>query len=471
MDGATLGAASWLRPLLLALGALAVAASGVGITERLLFAQPSDLKYGLTVLGPLALVAVASATEPLRVVVPLLVLAAPFAGYTATLVGVGVSALVPLLVAGAAVAVVTGTVGSGLSQIGWGTLWAALLLVVPLVGGSSHAHYALLILAMIVTAWLVSRAGALPGGLPLVLTAIVGTAVLQAILALWEFRTGRQLNLYGTAGRAVFGSGYFFGFGGKPRPTGSFYDPISLGNVLALACPLALALGVASRSAAARLLAAAAGVVTTLALALSFSRMSWIGAAVGLLLTLALLPGSRRTAALAGVVGTAVVVAALALSVSQGALSDRFDSIFHPTSRTVKTAAGDRQRVQLWRAAIATAEVNPILGTGLGNLLPQLERRVGGTGPSSHAQSTYLQLLAEAGVAGALALLFVLAGIGRDLASSLRRDRILGAGLAGSVACLLVTWVTDYTVRYLAVAACVAALLGAVASQGARKVA
>ncbi len=137
----------------------------------------------------------------------------------------------------------------------------------------------------------------------------------------------------------------------------------------------------------------------------------------------------------------------------------------------MRTAQGDRQRVELWRAGFATVEAHPITGVGLGKLFPHLAHRVRRPGPQSHAQSTYLQVLAEAGVAGGLALLLVFAGLGRDLARGLRRERALYAGLAGALATVLITWLTDYTVRYAVVATTLAVLFGAIASRGGRRVA
>jgi len=74
---------------------------------------------------------------------------------------------------------------------------------------------------------------------------------------------------------------YFFAYGAQNRPTGSLYDPISLGNVLALICPLALVLSASARTAAARFLALAALLLIGVALTLSLSRMSWIAAVAG----------------------------------------------------------------------------------------------------------------------------------------------------------------------------------------------
>jgi hypothetical protein len=69
-----------------------------------------------------------------------------------------------------------------------------------------------------------------------------------------------------------------------------------------------------------------------------------------------------------------------------------------------------------------------------------------------------------------LALLLVIAGVIRDLWQGIRdhRDgglRLLVAGMAGSLASILVVWATDYNVRYTQVGAIIAVVFGAAAAQ------
>ena len=455
---------------LLALGALA----GVtGASAHVLFSQPTNLKYAATIAVPLLVLAALWADEPLLIIVPVLVVAAPFGGYVATFGGLRISPVTFLLLAGTCAAVLSGGRPRSLSTAGMIAAPALLLFALPLFDGNRVGAMATLLGAMALTAWLVARAAALEGGLRVVLAALVASAVVQAAIAIWEFRTGHQLNLYGAAGNQVFGTDYFFGFDGKSRPTGSFYDPISLGNVLALACPLAMSLVIAARSQIGRVATAGGGVLIALALALSLSRMSWIAAALGLCVTLVLLPRAVRRRVIPPAVAVVTAVVLVALSLSGGALVDRFSSILNPTSPTVKTAQGDRERIALWHAAGDVAAQHPVAGVGFGRLLPRLEARVAEAGPGSHAQSTYLQLIGEAGAFGGLALLLVLAGLGTDLVAGLRREgwheqRLLAAGMSGALVALLISWGTDYTIRYVPVAMTIAVLFGAIASQGRR---
>lgn len=454
-----------IRAQLLAVGFCGAIAGASGVTQSILFAQPSTLKYALTVAAPVVLILASTAAHPLLAVMPCVIIALPFAGFGATFNGVHVSILIPLLFAAGVIAVSSGTKPTGLSRTSALVAVALLLLAVPLADSNDARRYLVLLGVLIVVAWLVARTCTLAGGTTVVLVSFVGSAVVQAVLAIWEFRTGRQLNLYSGSGTSVFGPDYFFGFDKVDRPTGSFYDPISLGNVLAVAFPIGLVLSSTLRSARWRVLALGATLVIGVGLVLSLSRMSWIAAVVGVTVALLLLPGGRRGPALvraAGLVAAAVVVAG---GYAHGSIGQRFDSIFHPTSTTVKTAAGDRQRIQLWRAAFATFEQHPIVGVGMGGLLPELMRKVGGLGPSSNAQSTYLQILGETGVAGGAGLLLVLSGLGRDLLVGLRRSRAPAAALAGAGVALLAVWLTDYSIKYAPVAACFAVIFGAVASR------
>jgi O-antigen ligase len=460
-----------LRWLLVATATAALLAGGSGVAQKALFSQPSNLKYGLTVAAPLFLVAVFTADEPLLVVVPAIVVAGPFGGLSATFAGTSVSVLVPLIALAVALAIATGPRPQRLSSTGWVVVPALVLLTVPFWEGSAHSRYLVLFGAMIVVGWLAARAASLPGGLRVVAWSLVASATIQGVIAIWEFRTGHLLNLYSTAGNNVFGSSYFFSYGTANRPTGSLYDPISLGNILALAIPVAMVLAATARTTTARLIALSAALVIGIGLTLSLSRMSWIGAAAGVVVTILFLPSPHRWRAALAALALAAAAVFLAVGFAHGSLGERFSSIFHPTSRTVRTAQGDQQRVELWRAGLTTAEAHPIHGVGLGNLLPLLAHRVGGLGPQSHAQSTYIQILGEAGIAGGLALLLLLSGLGRDLLRGLRRERSLYAGLAGAFAAMLITWLTDYTLRYAVVATTFAVLFGAIASRAARPVA
>ena len=97
--------------LRVALGVSAAAAALVGATglsQGIAFASPSTLKYALTVGGPLLVLAAVVSQDPVRPLAVAAILAAPFAGFTATFGSLSMSPLVPLLVLGTGAALVSG---------------------------------------------------------------------------------------------------------------------------------------------------------------------------------------------------------------------------------------------------------------------------------------------------------------------------------------------------------------------------
>jgi O-antigen ligase len=485
----------WGAILLLAALALAGAA---GLTSQALFTQPTTLKYAVTVAGPLFLLLAALHPRPLEPVVAGTVIIAPFAAYPFTLKGIGVPAILPFALVGVVLAVATGPHGGARSSapqgagsaLGQAAPFIAALLLLPVLAGTQvsatgdHISSPLVVVGtLLAMSWLVARAAATAEGTRLVIAAVVASAVLQAALAIWEFQTGRTLNLF-TSSQTSFASGYFFSYGASNRPAGSYADPISLGNVLAIALPLTTVAALAYRRSpnsqnGARqaqlgpgtgwtlpVLVMAAGMFIGLGLVLTFSRMSWIAALAGLALAVLLRPKGARARLAGGLLllgGLAIVIAVAAAGPT---LRTRYDSIFHPTAANVSTANGDRTRQQLWKAALDVAVQHPVAGVGFDKLAPELAMHVADVSILSHAHSTYLQVAAEGGLVlgiGALSL-FALA-LGRDLRTGLRTSP-LAAGLAGSILALAICWTTDYTIRYEAVAASVAPLIGLIAAGG-----
>lgn len=448
-----------LRVAIAATATVAAAVGCLGLSARMLFTEPSPLKYLLTVAVPTAAVAVAASADPLRVLLGAVILVAPFA-FVSTFAGVAITPLLPLLlVAGLLVVFERRRVGraNGLQTV---LPFVLALLAFAIAEASSPGHYLILIATAVLTGTVAARVVARPGGAAIVATFLVASATVQAVLAIWEFRSGHQLDLYRASATSSFGSDYFFNFGTAYRPAAALPDPISLGHVLAISLPLAGALAVSCQTLARRLAFICAGGLIALALALTFSRMSWIGASLGILVTLWALPARRRTMALAGTAAVVAIVAAVALAYGGASLRTRFASVANPTARTVATAEGDRERLALWQAALTVAGGHPVFGVGFGEIRPALAAHASGVKPGTTAHSTYLQVLAETGVVGALALVLLLVGTARDLVRGFLRQRLLAAGLVGSFAALLACWTTDYTVRYPQVAALVAVLFG-----------
>jgi len=452
----------------LASAALAVAAvmGAAGVTQSAVFSQPGGLKYALTIAGPLIGLFVVSGVEPLVVSTCLLVAAGPFAGFTTTLAGFPVPLLLPVLALAVVATIVQTPIDHSTSAVGRMAVPIVALLVMPIAESTDRFRYGTLVAVMVLTAWVVARATTTRTGRQAIGATIVASAALQGGLAFWEFRTGHRLDLYGGAGEATFGRDYFFNFDDINRATGSFYDPISLGNALALAVPLAVALAVGARSAHLRWALVATGAIGAVGLALTYSRMSWLGAIVGAAVAIALLPRGRRLAPAVACAVVAVVGGTILIGIGGDSLDARFSSIADPTSAQSSSSEGDRVRTRLWGATTEVIADNPVAGVGFGNLREELSKRVVEAGSSGHAHSTYLQLVAEGGLFGLAVLVLLFGALVGSIRLARARDPVLGAGLAGCVAALAITWTTDFTVRYTPVASAVAVIVGLVAGLG-----
>jgi len=440
-----------------------------GVTVAGLFHQYSALKWSMTVAAPVLVVVLLTVRRPSLWAVGLVVLSVPLAPYVMTVGTQPVSILVATTGLATVVVLVEGGLRrgpGGRSALARTVPWILALLVLPTVLGGSLGHELLYLALIVDIGWMCTRVADLyPDGRLLLVLVFLGGAAGQAALALVQHSTGKQYSLYGGAGTATFSSAhYFFNYGSAARTTGTFFDPISLGNVLALALPLALVVVVRTDvRPARRWFAGCTGALLLGGLTVSLSRASWIGAVAGIVVVCLLSRGSQRRRAVT--VATTLLVAALfvASTLYGPALTTRFDSILHPTASTVRTAAGDRARQTAWNFAITTFEQAPLTGVGIGNLAGRYEAHVVGSDSSTHASDVYLQYLAEAGLLGGAALVLLAGGVAVDLYRTRRTD-LLAPGLTGAYATVAVTWVTDYTVRYYAVAGCFALLLGLTAS-------
>jgi O-antigen ligase len=457
-----------LRRTVVVLAGLGALLGAMGITEAHLFHQASTLKYALTVAGPLFVGVLAMSARPIVLVTGLLVVAAPFAGFNMTFRGIHMPLLAPIVVIGAVIATFSEAPPAARSALATAGLFLLAMFVLPIIESPIRTDVLAVMASLFFAAYFASRACSTPKGFLTVVWAFVGSAVIQAGLAIWENKTGNRLNLYGSAGAQTFGanSGYFFGYlGATIRPPGAFYDPISLGNVLAIVVPLSAGLAVhyaRLRRWLQSVVALAALVVIMVGLEITLSRLSWVGAAVALVVAGLLLPRPQRRIVLPAL-GLAVVVAVL-LGVFAGnsATIQRLSSITHPLSET-GTGQGDVIRLEIWQRAASVAVQHPVAGIGFGRLQNVLAGQFVFAGTQSHAHSTYLQLAAEGGAIAVVGLLAVLLALRRDLARAWRDDRLWGAVLAGSCIAMLICWLTDVTIRYSGVAACMGVLFGMVA--------
>ena len=452
-----------LRVAVLALGLAAVCAAGTGAAQLSLFNRPSDLKYLITIALPLLAVSIIAAREPVVVSAFVLLVLAPFGGFNSTVGGVELPLIAPLCVAGVVVALLAPSVRLRTPTNLVPIALALVLLAIPLLTGSGPLHYAGLIATLAAAGFVVARACSRPGGLHVVLAGLVAAAFVQATIALWQLHTGQALNLYGTAGTPVLGRDYFYQFEDVFRPSGSLYDPISLGNLLAIALPVAVALSLRARSVSMRLLWAGAGVWIMLALVLTLSRMSWIAGFVGVIAVVFLQERGRITAVL-GIACAIAVVLSIAVAVDGESFAKRLESVVAPTSRSTANHVEDRTRQSIWHATGDVIARHPIAGVGFGELHGELAASYPDSRPGVHAHSTYLQVLGEGGILAGIAFVMVLLAAILTVARAVRRRVPHAVALAGSLIATLLCWTTDYTIRYLAVAATFAVVFGAISS-------
>jgi O-antigen ligase len=480
------GLMDWSRGALLLRGAIAAAAatfaliSATGAVQVHVFHQESTLKYAMTIVGPVLIMWAALSRYPLRPITGALIVAAPFESANAGVAGVRVSVIVPLLLAGALLAPIADTHGLPAAMRRAGLL-AFPLLLLPLLLGTAVSSYISSLLLLLTVAWVVSVTAREPGGMTVVLAAVAVSASLQSVIALWEAHTGHVLNLYGSAGTQQFSPDYFYTYGTTRRPTGTFSDPISLGNFLALSLPLTIMLAAKVRNRGWRYVVAVAAMVIAAALVLSLSREAWIGGFVGAVIAVLLVNRRERMRMIKGTLIGAIIVCAVTVAAAGPAVIGRLSSISHPTALQGQTTAqqgvaqGDKNRLEYWHVAVVDAfGGHPLSGVGIGKLGPYLRDRVSTAGPGIragtaiflHAHSTYFQVLAEAGLLGLILLALFLWGLVRDAWTSVRADPVLGPGLAGAAVALVIVWVTDWVVHNPPVAASVGVVLGAIAAGG-----
>ena len=210
------------------------------------------------------------------------------------------------------------------------------------------------------------------------------------------------------------------------RPAVFYMDPNFLAAHLVLASLAALWLVGSARR---WWLPVATAVASLGAVAITFSRSAWVSAAAGLAVLAAI--GNRRVRlAAAGVVVTAALGGVALLG--PAAISDRALSVFETQSDR-----SNMTRMQMARSTLAMIADRPVFGTGLKAFdvaFPDYQLP-GGNPAVTHPHQVPLAVVAETGVAGALALaLLLVTGLAAMRSAGRDPEGLGGAVTAGIIA-------------------------------------
>jgi len=217
-----------------------------------------------------------------------------------------------------------------------------------------------------------------------------------------------------------------------PRIAGALEGPNQLAGYLGIALPVLVARALTHRD---RVLAGVIALATITDL-LTLSRAGIAGVAVGVAVVLIVLRPPRSVVRRFALLVVAVVVLGGAWALRAGVPPGYFS-----LDQQTQTLDHLANRAQLWHAAIALWRTSPIVGVGAGNYELDLAQ-VGLVGVRTHANSIYLQALAETGIVGLLATIGLFATTIWTLArSAVRRPLIVGA--LGATVALAVHQVGD----------------------------
>jgi len=226
-----------------------------------------------------------------------------------------------------------------------------------------------------------------------------------------------------------------FAIGGFMRAYGNFGQPNPFAGYLGTILPLALAMSLVPHPGRFRAVAVLALGMTAVGILLSFSRGAWLGMAISVgVMLVAWSERARRLVPPLVVVLLVVIVLAM-FNALPPVLANRITSVTDNFGvfdvRTVTLSSENFavvERMAHWQAGWAIFLDHPILGVGPGNYpavypnyyIPPWEA------PLGHAHNYYLNMAAEAGVLGLVALLVVLTVAIRGLVRRLRAASVDG---------------------------------------------
>ncbi|MBE2318743.1 O-antigen ligase family protein [Solirubrobacter sp. CPCC 204708] len=247
------------------------------------------------------------------------------------------------------------------------------------------------------------------------------------------------------------------------RAQGSFSQPNTLGFFLLMTLPIAMVLATRG-SVWLRAVMAVAAALSVVALMLSLSRTSLLGAALSFLVLL-LSPPFRRLAFVALAVLLVFAFAnarALSQSHQVEVVTSRLGTLGQGTS-----VVRDDPRFKIYSAVPEIFGEHPWLGVGAANfrLISLAAGLNEGGEPYEHAHNVVLTFAVELGTAGVIALLWLLAAVGRLVVHAVRSrgDPVTGAlglALTASMVGNVMTSLGDYPPRNNVVAATFIAQVG-----------
>jgi O-antigen ligase len=245
--------------------------------------------------------------------------------------------------------------------------------------------------------------------------------------------TGALWGLYGFIRVLILGVSARAGYGAA-RPF--FGEHGTYSAYLAMVLPLAL-FAALERRGRARWMYGLAALMISLGIVFSFTRAAWVSLAVVLPLALGVWTVRRRTWKPLLIPGVLLLLTAIVLIGSGGV--DHFSR--HVQSMTHQENVSNLERLNRWMAAIEMTKERPVLGVGYGaysEMYPHYRRKLIVTSQAFERMSAHsepLRLLAETGVLGMLAALWLLgcaAWIGmRSLAPDRDGSMLLLASAAG----------------------------------------
>ena len=231
---------------------------------------------------------------------------------------------------------------------------------------------------------------------------------------------------------------------GMPGRIFSFYDnPNAYAEVLILLLPLVLALVLCSKRPLGKLAACGAFAVSVAALAMTYSRASWVGFACSLVVFVFLWKPK--------LIPAFILLCCVAVPFLPETVWNRILTITNTSDSSTAS------RVPLFEAALAVIGKSPVTGAGLGSAAVQAYIKnynlYRGSAPFVHAHNIYLQTWVEAGILGFLGFFGSMlwnikrtAHMARHTADSAARTIAVGAAsaLCGAMVCGLADYLWHY---------------------------